>query len=143
MLYPFLQEDKYFEESKDPIIKEIWERKEIPETGYGNCYETVKKIYETSQHVRVDWRSALGCSANIKYAKPDGTQLVLIDQDPGLMHRHKNSVGYLLNHLLVILVFNANWNTFAFHRFTPWYGRVNLLISRMIDAGLFKFWEDR
>ena len=87
LLHPFLQEDKYFEESKDPIIKEIWEKKEVPETGYGNCYETVKKIYETSQHVRVDWRSALGCSANIKYAKPDGTQLVLIDQDPGLMER--------------------------------------------------------
>ena len=97
-----LQEDKYFEESKDPIIKEIWERKEVPETGYGNCYETVKKIYETSQHVRVDWRSALGCSANIKYAKPDGTQLVLIDQDLGLMHRLMNSMGYLLNLLMVI-----------------------------------------
>ena len=41
------------------------------------------------------------------------------------------------------LVFNANWNTFAFHRLTPWYGRVNLFISWMIDSGLFNFWEDR
>ena len=76
------QEDKYFAESTDPIIKEIWNRKEVPETGYGHCYETVKKIFE-GEHIRVDWRSALECSANIKYAKPDGTRLVLIDQDPG------------------------------------------------------------
>lgn len=41
------------------------------------------------------------------------------------------------------LVFNANWNTFAFHRFTPWYGRFNTFISRMIESGLFNFWEER
>ena len=78
-----MQEDKYFAESNDPIIKEIWSRKEVPETGYGQCYDTVKKIFE-GKHIRVDWRSALECSANIKYAKPDGTRLVLIDQDPGV-----------------------------------------------------------
>ena len=44
---------------------------------------------------------------------------------------------------LLHLVFNANWNTFAFHKFTPWYGRVNLFISRMIESGLFQCWEER
>ena len=73
-----------FEESKDPIISEIWNRKELADDGYGDCYESVRKVYE-GRHVRVDWGSALECSANIKYAKPDGTRLVLIDKDPGVI----------------------------------------------------------
>ena len=44
---------------------------------------------------------------------------------------------------MISSVFYANWNTFAFHKFTPWYGRVNTFISRMIESGLFNFWEER
>ena len=74
-----------FEESKDPIISEVWNRKKIADDKYGDCFESVKKVYEGG-HVRVDWGSALECSANIKYAKPDGTRLVLIDKDPGMIN---------------------------------------------------------
>ena len=65
----------------------------MPKTGYGHCYETVKRIFE-GKHIRVDWRSALECSANIKYAKPDGTRLVLIDQDPGVLQKFASLVGF-------------------------------------------------
>ena len=74
-----------FAESEDPIIKEIWKRKELQDTGYGDCYDSVRKVYEGG-HVRMDWGSALECSANLKYAKGDGTWLVLVDKDPGVIN---------------------------------------------------------
>lgn len=83
-----MQEDKYFAESENPIIKEIWSKKEEAESGasvYGECYETVKEVFG-GQHIRFDWRSAFECSTNIKYAKPDGTRVVLIDKDHRKWH---------------------------------------------------------
>ena len=83
-----------FAESEDPTIKEIWNRKELANTSYGDCYETARKVYKGG-HVRIDWVSALECSANLKYAKPDGTWLVQVDKEPGMinyaLHFHKYS----------------------------------------------------
>ena len=96
MGHVLFQEDKYFAESTDPIIKEIWNKKEFAQSGesdYGECYETVKNIYEGG-HIRFDWRSGLQCSANIKYAKPDGTRMVIINKDHGILDQRAHLAGF-------------------------------------------------
>ena len=103
-----------FEESKDPIISEVWNRKKIADDKYGDCFESVKKVYEGG-HVRVDWGSALECSANIKYAKPDGTRLVLIDKDPGMINMIISLV-YLVTQSCWTSKCIANVSSFSFQR---------------------------
>ena len=73
-----------FEESKDPAMMELWDKKEIVKSGYSDCYYKLKKVYEGS-YVLFDWKSALDCSAFIKYGRQDGTTLAVIDQEPGLL----------------------------------------------------------
>ena len=40
-------------------------------------------------------------------------------------------------------MFIANWNGLGFHRFTPWYDKINQWISRMIESGLVPYWKLR
>ena len=42
-----------------------------------------------------------------------------------------------------LTVFVAYWNGLGFHRLTPWYGRINQMISRMKESGLITFWKMR
>ena len=71
-----------FEESKDPVMMELWDRQVLVDSGYDDCYYKLKRVYE-GNYVLFDWMSALLCSANIKYVRPDGTVQAVIDQDAG------------------------------------------------------------
>ena len=73
-----------FEESKDPVMMELWEGQVPVDSGYDDCYYKLKRVYDEGNYVLFDWMSALLCSANIKYVRPDGTIQAVIDQDPGL-----------------------------------------------------------
>ena len=59
----------------------------------------------------------------------------------------KLNFGYGLHKIIKYVpffqVFVANWNAIGFHRFSPWYKRINQFVSRMIESGLFTFWEMR
>ena len=78
----------------------IWKKAYIDQSIPGNCYDTAKKIYD-GKHIRFDWRSALECSANIKYSKPDGTRLVLVDDEPGAsLHKHAYLAEFLTSNFM-------------------------------------------
>ena len=131
------EEEEMMENSKDPVIKEIWDNKIVEE--YAPTPKVRKACMKMEQRkpfqfqyslkiegvykgksIFIDWKSGLEPAIRVHYSTPAGDPLIHLAPDP---------------------VFMPNFPGWGFHKFNPWRERFDDVILRALEAGLVNFWK--